>query len=148
MNRRRLFARGEGACQEAGRVGDQGVVDEMMADEISQPGATAELRRLVGFQVFTQRLASELRADTLRWSAKTGTFLHLRHEIGVVEAESGDRVAMAALTRADRRPAWRRTSTSRGESAHGGRSRRCGGEGAVPAPGRAGAEWPVVGGSG
>lgn len=72
-------------------------------DEISHPGATAELRRLMGHQVFAQRLAGELRADSLRLSGKTGTFLHLRHEIGVVEAESGDRVAMAALTRADRR---------------------------------------------
>ncbi|MFE9453740.1 serine hydrolase [Streptomyces sp. NPDC006739] len=72
-------------------------------DEIAHPEATAELRRLMGAQVFTQRLASELRADTLRICGKTGTFLHLRHEIGVVEAESGDRVAMAALTRSGRR---------------------------------------------
>ncbi|MBX7552168.1 class A beta-lactamase-related serine hydrolase [Streptomyces sp. tea 10] len=72
-------------------------------DEISAPAATAELGRLMGLQVFTQRLASELRADTLRWSGKTGTFLHLRHEIGVVEAASGDRVAIAALSRAGRR---------------------------------------------
>ncbi|MFI2764733.1 serine hydrolase [Streptomyces echinatus] len=72
-------------------------------DEIASPPATAELRRLMGLQVFTHRLASELRADTLRWSGKTGTFLHLRHEIGVVEADSGDRVAMAALTRSARR---------------------------------------------
>ncbi|KOV56197.1 serine hydrolase [Streptomyces sp. MMG1121] len=72
-------------------------------DEISAPWATAELRRLMGLQLFTQRLASELRADTLRWSGKTGSFLHLRHEIGVVEAESGDRVAIAAMTRAGRR---------------------------------------------
>ncbi|OXY91733.1 serine hydrolase [Streptomyces diastatochromogenes] len=79
------------------------LLQHVWTDEISQPLATAELRRLMGFQVFTQRLASELRADTLRWSGKTGTFLHLRHEIGVVEAESGDRVALAALTRADRR---------------------------------------------
>ncbi|MFF4569447.1 serine hydrolase [Streptomyces sp. NPDC001410] len=79
------------------------LLQRVWADEISRPRATAELRRLMGFQVFTQRLASELRADTLRWSGKTGTFLHLRHEIGVVQAESGDRIAMAALTRADRR---------------------------------------------
>lgn len=79
------------------------LLQRVWADEISRPRATAELRRLMGLQVFTQRLASELRADTLRWSGKTGTFLHLRHEIGVVQAESGDRVAMAALTRADRR---------------------------------------------
>ncbi|MFJ5969392.1 serine hydrolase [Streptomyces sp. NPDC093060] len=79
------------------------LLQRVWADEISRPRATAELRRLMGFQVFTQRLAGELRADTLRWSGKTGTFLHLRHEIGVVQAESGDRIAMAALTRADRR---------------------------------------------
>ncbi|MGG2464269.1 serine hydrolase [Streptomyces sp. RGM 3693] len=72
-------------------------------DEIAHPDACAELRRLMGRQVFTHRLASELRADTLRVSGKTGTFLHLRHEIGVVESEVGDRVAMAALTRSDRR---------------------------------------------
>ncbi|MFF7241813.1 serine hydrolase [Streptomyces collinus] len=74
-------------------------------DEVAHPRATAELRRLMGHQVFTQRLASELRADSLRLSGKTGTFLHLRHEIGVIEADSGARVAMAALTRADRRAA-------------------------------------------
>ncbi|MEU1409253.1 serine hydrolase [Streptomyces sp. NPDC005728] len=79
------------------------LLQRVWGDEISRPQATAELRRLMGLQVFTQRLASELRADTVRLSGKTGTFLHLRHEIGVVEAESGDRVAVAALTRADRR---------------------------------------------
>ncbi|MFF0622384.1 serine hydrolase [Streptomyces sp. NPDC004296] len=83
-----------------------GLVDllqRVWRDEIAHPGASAELRRLMGRQVFTHRLASELRADTLRVSGKTGTFLHLRHEIGVVESEVGDRVAMAALTRSDRR---------------------------------------------
>ncbi|MYR86600.1 serine hydrolase [Streptomyces sp. SID685] len=80
-----------------------GLLRRVWGDEIAVPAATAELRRLMGCQVFTQRLACELRADSLRWSGKTGTFLHLRHEIGVLEAESGDRVAMAALTRADRR---------------------------------------------
>jgi beta-lactamase class A len=79
------------------------LLQRVWQDEISHPRATAELRRLLGHQVFTHRLASELRADSLRYSGKTGTFLHLRHEIGVVEADSGDRVAMAALTRADRR---------------------------------------------
>ncbi|MGW0414605.1 serine hydrolase [Streptomyces collinus] len=74
-------------------------------DEVAHPRATAELRRLMGHQVFTHRLASELRADSLRLSGKTGTFLHLRHEIGVIEADSGARVAVAALTRADRRAA-------------------------------------------
>ncbi|MBJ6641604.1 serine hydrolase [Streptomyces sp. DHE7-1] len=82
-----------------------GLLGRVWRDEVARPGATAELRRLMGHQVFTQRLASELRADSLRLSGKTGTFLHLRHEIGVVEADSGTRVALAALTRADRRAA-------------------------------------------
>lgn len=79
-----------------------GLLQRVWRDEIATPGATAELRRLMGLQVFTHRLAGELRTDTLRWSGKTGSFLHLRHEAGVVEAESGERVAMAALTRAGR----------------------------------------------
>ncbi|WP_328540508.1 serine hydrolase [Streptomyces sp. NBC_00344] len=79
------------------------LLERVWRDEISRPGATAELRRLMGLQVFTQRLASELRVDDLRVSGKTGTFLHLRHEIAVVEAGSGERVAMAALTRSARR---------------------------------------------
>ncbi|MGW1893318.1 serine hydrolase [Streptomyces sp. NPDC002004] len=80
-----------------------GLLERVWRDEIAHPGATAELRRLMGLQVFTQRLSSDLRVDSIRVSGKTGTFLHLRHEIGVVEAESGDRIAMAALTRSDRR---------------------------------------------
>ncbi|MER6035642.1 serine hydrolase [Streptomyces sp. NPDC101169] len=82
-----------------------GLLGRVWRDEVAHPSATAELRRLMGHQVFTQRLASELRADSLRLSGKTGTFLHLRHEIGVIEADSGARVAVAALTRADRRAA-------------------------------------------
>ncbi|MET8811492.1 serine hydrolase [Streptomyces sp. NPDC004549] len=81
------------------------LLERVWLDRISVPGATAELRRLMGHQVFTQRMGGELRADSLRFSGKTGTFLHLRHEIGVVEADSGARVAVAALTRADRRAA-------------------------------------------
>lgn len=79
------------------------LLQRVWRDEIAHGDATAELRRLMGLQVFAHRLASELRADAVRVSGKTGTFLHLRHEIGVVEAESGDRVAIAALTRSDRR---------------------------------------------
>jgi beta-lactamase class A len=92
-----------------GNVGSaEALVDllrKVWLDQVSQPSATAELRRLMGLQVFTQRLSSDLRTDTVRVSGKTGTFLHLRHEIGVVEAESGDRVAIAALTRSTRRAA-------------------------------------------
>jgi beta-lactamase class A len=78
------------------------LLQRIWLDDIAHPDATAELRRLMAMQVFTQRLSSDLRADTIRISGKTGTFLHLRHEIGVVAASSGDRVAIAALTRSDR----------------------------------------------
>ncbi|GGV66411.1 serine hydrolase [Streptomyces thermoviolaceus] len=86
----------------------RGLVDllqRVWQDEIARPAATAELRRLMAAQVFTHRLAGDLCTDTIRVSGKTGTFLHLRHDIGVVEADSGHRVAMAALTRSDRRAA-------------------------------------------
>ncbi|WP_117210991.1 serine hydrolase [Allorhizocola rhizosphaerae] len=79
------------------------LLQRVWLDRISEPAATAELRRLMALQVFTQRLSSDLRADTVRVSGKTGTFLHLRHEIGVVASESGDRIAVAALTRSHRR---------------------------------------------
>lgn len=79
------------------------LLQRVWLDRIAEPAATAELRRLMAMQVFTHRLAADLRTDTVRVSGKTGTFLHLRHEIGVVEARSGDRVAIAALTRSTRR---------------------------------------------
>lgn len=78
------------------------LLERIWLDHISVPEATAELRRLMGLQVFTNRLSSDLRTDTVRVSGKTGTFLNLRHEIGVVTADSGDRVAIAALTRSTR----------------------------------------------
>ncbi|MER7443395.1 serine hydrolase [Micromonospora avicenniae] len=79
------------------------LLQRVWLDRISRPEATAELRRLMALQVFNQRLSSDLRADTVRVSGKTGSFLHLRHEIGVVTTESGERVAIAALTRSHRR---------------------------------------------
>lgn len=84
------------------------LLQRVWLDQVSEPSATAELRTLMGKQVFTHRLSSDLGTDMLRVSGKTGTFLHLRHEIGVIEsaAEAGlgpDRVAIAALTRSTRR---------------------------------------------
>ncbi|SHF54502.1 serine hydrolase [Streptoalloteichus hindustanus] len=79
------------------------LLQRIWLDRISRPEATAELRRVMGFQVFYQRLSSDLRSDSVRVSGKTGSFLYLRHEIGVVTADSGDRVAIAVLTRSHRR---------------------------------------------
>jgi beta-lactamase class A len=82
------------------------LLQRVWRDEISEPAATVELRRLMGMQMFTHRLASDLRSDAIRVSGKTGSYLHLRHEIGVVESVANDaggaRVAIAALTRTGR----------------------------------------------
>lgn len=53
----------------------------------------------MGRQVSTRRLAAELRSDSVTISGKTGSFLNLRHEIGVAESETGDVVVLVALTR-------------------------------------------------
>jgi beta-lactamase class A len=67
-------------------------------DDVSVPAATARLRELLGHQVNRNRFSSELTADSLTLHSKTGTFLNLRHEAGVVTTAAGDRVAVAALT--------------------------------------------------
>ena len=43
----------------------------------------------MGMQLFTHRLASDRRLDTIRVSGKTGSYLHPRHEIGDVESVEG-----------------------------------------------------------
>jgi beta-lactamase class A len=58
----------------------------------------ARVRELMGANVIRHRLAPDFGSDAARWSAKTGTLLNLRHEIGVVEHEDGDVLAVAALT--------------------------------------------------
>jgi beta-lactamase class A len=78
-------------------------LEAVWLDRIASPAATAELRRLMAMQVFTHRISSDLRADSVRVSGKTGSFLQLRHEIAVVESDAGDRIAIAALTRSTRR---------------------------------------------
>lgn len=81
------------------------LLQRVWLDAIAVPEATAQLRLLMRRQVFSHRLSSDLRADSITVSAKTGSFLHLRHEIGLVESETGARIAIAALTRSNRRAA-------------------------------------------
>lgn len=101
---------GAGATRVRGE-GASALVDllqRVWLDQASEPEATAELRRVMSQQVFTSRLSSDLRTDTIRISGKTGTYLHLRHEIGVIESREDNthgpsRVAIAALTSSTRR---------------------------------------------
>lgn len=61
--------------------------------------ATMErVRSLMADNVIRHRLAPDFASDASTWSSKTGTLLNLRHEIGVVEHDDGDVLAVAALT--------------------------------------------------
>ena len=75
------------------------LLHRVWSDDIANVRVTEQLRRMMSHQVFSQRLASDLRTDSFRISSKTGSFLNLRHEIGVVETDYGDQIAIAALTR-------------------------------------------------
>lgn len=71
---------------------------DVWTDAVSVPAATARVRDLLGTPLLRFRLGAELVSDTVSVRSKTGTFLHTRHEVGVVETSTGDRIAIAALT--------------------------------------------------
>ncbi|MFT2019959.1 serine hydrolase [Streptomyces sp. 796.1] len=57
------------------------------------------LRRVLGLQTWSHRLASGFPFDDVQVSGKTGTLPTLRHEVGVVGYPDGGRYAVAVLTR-------------------------------------------------
>jgi beta-lactamase class A len=67
-------------------------------DDAASPEACAEMRRVLGLQVWPHRLASGFPSDDVRVSGKTATLPTMRHEIGVVEYPDGGRYAVAVLT--------------------------------------------------
>ncbi|MBB3665679.1 beta-lactamase class A [Prauserella sediminis] len=69
--------------------------------DIAEPAATATVREAMSRQVTSPRIGADLQADDIRIAGKTGSFLTLRHEIGVVEYGTS-RVAVAALTTSER----------------------------------------------
>ena len=60
--------------------------------------SSAEVRRMMGTNLLKHRLAPDFATGSSQWASKTGTFLNLRHEVGVVEHADGTRFAVAALT--------------------------------------------------
>jgi beta-lactamase class A len=62
------------------------------------PRVSEPLRRALAGNVFRHRLAPDFASDTSVWSSKTGSFLHLRHEAGVVEHLGRGAVMVVALT--------------------------------------------------
>lgn len=55
-------------------------------------------KQMMSTNLMKHRLAPDFATGTSRWASKTGTFLNLRHEVGVVEHIDGTRFAVAALT--------------------------------------------------
>lgn len=68
-------------------------------DEAGPVEACAEARRILGLQVFRDRLASGF-PDEVTVSGKTGTLPFLRNEAGVVAYPDGGRYAVAVFARA------------------------------------------------
>jgi beta-lactamase class A len=68
-------------------------------DTAGPPDACAEARRILGLQLFRDRLRSGF-GDDVRVSGKTGTLPGIRNEAGVVEYPDGRCYAVAVFTRA------------------------------------------------
>src|SRR5699024_479647 len=62
------------------------------------PESAARLRELMSGNVVRHRLAPDLSSDAAMWSSKTGTLLHLRHEIGVVDHADGQSIANVVIS--------------------------------------------------
>lgn len=71
------------------------------SDTVATPAVCARLREALGHQLTRHRLAVELVSDDVTLASKTGSFLDLRHEAGVVELADGGRFAVVALTRSE-----------------------------------------------
>ncbi|GAA1761268.1 serine hydrolase [Agromyces humatus] len=81
------------------------LLDRIWCDPALRPHR-AVLRDLLGMNLMRQRLAPDLESDDAVWHSKTGSFLHLRHEVGVLEHVDGGVFAIAVLSESSV-PAWR-----------------------------------------
>lgn len=76
-----------------------GLLGMIWRDEVA---GAAQIRRVMGLQVWPHRLSSGFPFDDVRVSGKTGTLPTVRNEIGVVEYPDGGRYAVAVFTRSAR----------------------------------------------
>lgn len=81
-----------------------GFLARIWQDAAGPSAACAEARRILGLQLFRDRLRSGF-PDEVQVSGKTGTLPGFRNEAGVVEFPDGGRYAVAVFTRA-RSLAW------------------------------------------
>jgi beta-lactamase class A len=75
------------------------LLGQIWRDDAAAPEVCAEVRRILGLQVWPHRLASGFPEDSVRTSGKTGTLPRWRNEAGVVEYADGGRYAVAVFTR-------------------------------------------------
>ncbi|MFI9846534.1 serine hydrolase [Nonomuraea sp. NPDC051941] len=69
-------------------------------DQAGPPEACAEVRKVMGEQIWPHRLAAGF-PDEVKVSGKTGTLWGIRNESGVVECPDGKRYAVAVFVRSD-----------------------------------------------
>lgn len=69
------------------------------SDQAASPTSCANIRRIMGEQVWPHRLAAGFPEDDISTSGKTGTLPPWHNEAGVVEYADGGRYAVAVFTR-------------------------------------------------
>jgi beta-lactamase class A len=75
------------------------LLNEIWADTAAPPDACAEVRRVLGLQVWPHRLAAGFPDSRVKISGKTGTVTYVRNEAGVVEYPDGGRYAVGVFVR-------------------------------------------------
>lgn len=68
-------------------------------DRAAAPDSCAQMRRILGAQVWPHRLASGFPEDSIKTAGKTGTLVTVRNEAGVVSDGAGRHVAVSVFTR-------------------------------------------------
>lgn len=86
-----------GTCRDLVRL-----LSAIWYDRAASAEQCAFIRSIMADQVWTQRLAAAFPFDDVVVSGKTGTFVTLRHEAGVIEYPNGESYAIAVLTRSTR----------------------------------------------
>ncbi|MGW6534811.1 serine hydrolase [Streptomyces sp. NPDC055051] len=74
------------------------LLQELRSPSALHPDVAEAVRGLMLHNVLRQRLTPDFASDATTWWSKTGTLLHLRHEIGVVEHADGAAYAVSVLT--------------------------------------------------
>jgi beta-lactamase class A len=74
------------------------LLDAIWADRAASADQCGFIRAVMGQQVWTQRLAAGFPFDDVVVAGKTGTFVTVRNEAGVVSYPNGERYAIAVFT--------------------------------------------------